>query len=109
MKNIKYEVEAARDGAEAIELYKKAFDSTKSFDAIIMDLTIPGGMGGKEAVKKLLEIDPKAKAIVSSGYANDPILSDFKEYGFRDVLNKPYEIDELNEILQKVITENEEC
>jgi len=109
LKNIKYEVEAARDGAEAIELYKKAFDSTKSFDAIIMDLTIPGGMGGKEAVKKLLEIDPKAKAIVSSGYANDPILSDFKEYGFRDVLNKPYEIDELNEILQKVITENEEC
>lgn len=108
LKNLKYEVEAARDGAEAIELYKKAFESSKPFNAIVMDLTIPGGMGGKEAVKKLLEIDPKTKAIVSSGYANNPILADFKEHGFRDVLNKPYDINDLDEILQKLITEKEE-
>ena len=104
---LKYEVEAARDGAEAIELYKKAIKSGKSFDAVVMDLTIPGDMGGKEATKRLLEIDPKAKVIVASGYVNDPIMAEFKKHGFEGVLNKPYEVDELDELLQKVIMEKQ--
>jgi len=98
-----YEVEFAKDGAEAIELYKKAKESTHPFDAIILDLTIPGGMGGKEAVEKLIEIDPEVKAIVSSGYSTDPIMADFRKYGFSDVVAKPYKLNELGEALHKVI------
>ena len=73
------------------------------FDAVVMDLTVPSGMGGKETTKKLLEKDPEAKVIVSSGYANDPIMADFKKYGFCGSLAKPYESQKLEEILQKVI------
>jgi len=98
-----YEVEFAKDGAEAIVLYEKAKESGQSFNGVILDLTVPGGMGGKEAIKKLLEIDPKAKAIVSSGYFNDPIMSDYKQYGFKGVVAKPYQINELNEALQNVL------
>ena len=103
LKKLKYEVETARDGAEAIDLYKGAMESGEHFDAVIMDLTIPGGMGGKEAIKKLLEIDPEARAIVASGYCNDPVMSDFKEYGFSEVIEKPYEISELIEKLNRVM------
>lgn len=102
LKNIGYEVEFARDGVEAIEFYKKARESGKPFDVAIIDLTVPGGMGGKEAVKKLLEIDPNVKTIVSSGYSNDPIMSEFKQYGFKGVIAKPYLIEELSEIVSRV-------
>jgi two-component system cell cycle sensor histidine kinase/response regulator CckA len=98
-----YEVEFAKDGAEAIELYKKAKESAHPFDAIILDLTVPGGMGGKETVQELIEIDPEAKAIVSSGYSTDPVMADFKKYGFGAVVAKPYKIKELGEALHKVI------
>ncbi|MCK5511890.1 MAG: PAS domain S-box protein, partial [Thermodesulfovibrionia bacterium] len=80
LKHIGYEVEIAQDGAEALELYKKAEESNQPFDVVMMDLTIRGGMGGKETIKKMLEINPKVKAIVSSGYSNDPIMADFKQY-----------------------------
>jgi nitrogen-specific signal transduction histidine kinase/CheY-like chemotaxis protein len=99
-----YEVESARDGAEAIALYQKCKQTGQPFDVVIMDLTIPGGMGGKEAIQKLLEIDPEAKAIVSSGYSNDPVMADYKDYGFRGVVAKPYRIEELREVLHKIIT-----
>ncbi len=105
LRHLKYEVETAKDGSEAIRLYKSASESGKPFDAAIMDLTISGGMGGKETIKKLLEIDPEARAIVVSGYANDPIMANHKRYGFRGVLAKPHEIHELDETLQKVIME----
>jgi len=108
LKILKYEIEAAEEGLEAIRLYKDACELSKPFDAVIMDLTIPGGMGGKETIKRLLEIDPGVKALVSSGYANDPIVANYKEYGFKDVIAKPYEISELDEILQKVIAEAKE-
>ena len=100
---IGYEVEFARNGQEAVELYEKAKKSGSPFDAVIMDLIIPGGMGGHEAARKLLEMDPKAKVIVSSGYSNDPIMSDFKHYGFCNVLAKPYEIKNLSTVLQSAI------
>ena len=98
-----YEAEFAKDGAEAVELYKKAEQSVRPFDAVIMDLTVPGGMGGKEAVRKLAEIDPEVKAIVSSGYSDDPVMADFRKYGFSNVVAKPYNIKELGDALYEVL------
>ncbi len=104
---IGYVVEHAVDGREAIDTYKNAMASENPFDAIIMDLTIPGGMGGTEAIRELIEIDPNVKAIVSSGYSYDPIMSNYSEYGFRAVLAKPYkDMSELNRILNDVIEGN---
>ena len=68
-----------------------------------MDLTIPGGMGGKEAVQELLKIDPQAKAIVSSGFSNDPVMADYKSYGFSGMVAKPFMIQELEAVLQEII------
>ncbi|MGA1826163.1 MAG: ATP-binding protein, partial [bacterium] len=102
-----YEVEMAEDGAEAIDLFKKAKEANKAFDVTILDLTIPGGMGGKEVIKKLREIDPEVKAIVSSGYSHNPVMSNYKEYGFSGVVVKPYEISELSNVLNSLITGKE--
>ena len=103
LKSLGYETDLARDGAEALDLYRKAKNAGKPYAAVIMDLTIPGGMGGEEAVKKLLAIDPDAKAIVSSGYSTGPIMSDFKAYGFSGVITKPYRIADMGATLQLVI------
>ncbi|MHB8104106.1 MAG: PAS domain S-box protein [Dehalococcoidales bacterium] len=99
-----YIVELAAEGSEALEKYKQAQKEADPFNVVIMDLTIPGGMGGKEAVQKLLEIDPQAKVIVSSGYANDPIMSEFKKYGFKAVIAKPYSVKQLQESLSSLLT-----
>jgi two-component system cell cycle sensor histidine kinase/response regulator CckA len=96
-----YVVDFARNGEEAISLYQD-----NSYDVVILDLTIPGGMGGKETMKELLVIDPYVKVIVSSGYSSDPIMSDYKQYGFRDVIAKPYKIEELEEVIERVIAED---
>ncbi len=98
-----YDVEYARDGNEAVELYRKAMDGARPFAAVIMDLTIPGGMGGKEAIEALRDLDRDIKAIVSSGYSNDEILSDYKGYGFSGVIGKPYLAEELTRVLQEVL------
>lgn len=100
LRQLGYEVQTVKDGNEAISLYKKA---KKPFDLVIMDLTVPGRMGGKEAIKKLKEIDPEVKAIVSSGYSNDPIMAGFKKYGFCGVVAKPYKIKELSQVLRKAL------
>jgi len=97
-----FKVEISQDGEEAIRKYLKAINNNKKFSLVIMDLTIPGGMGGKEAIKKILKIDPSVKAIVSSGYSNDPIMTNYKEYGFIGVLSKPYTVNQLKELLQKL-------
>lgn len=98
-----YEVEAVRDGAEAVAIYKKAKASNQPFDAVIFDLTVPGGMNGQEALDKLREIDPGVRAIVSSGYSNDPIMADYKIHGFHAVVVKPYQLDQLSSILYDVL------
>lgn len=103
LRHIGYTVEFAAEGAEAVEMYKRAQASGRPFDIVIMDVTVPGGMGGKEAIGKLLEIDPQVKAIVSSGYSNDPIMADFREYGFRGVIAKPYTTEVLSRAIYKVL------
>ena len=100
-----YDVELAKDGSEALEIYKKAKDKDESFRIVIMDLTVQGGMGGKETIQKLKEIDPEVKAIVSSGYSNDPIMANYKEYGFKGVIAKPYKMKELSQVLHNILSE----
>ena len=103
LKDLGYESEFAKDGAEALRIYKDTQESEKPYDAVILDLTIPGGMGGKEAIKKLLEIDPEVKAIVSSGYSDDPVLANFQEYGFKGMMPKPFEFRSLGKVLHEVL------
>ncbi len=103
LQRLGYSINTASDGLKAIHLYQTARQANEPYDAVLMDLTIAGGMGGKEAVKKILEIDPEAKVIVSSGYSNDPVMSDFKNYGFSGILPKPYEIHAINKILYELL------
>ena len=103
LSKIEYDVSVAHDGDETIEMYRQAQKSGEPFDIVIMDLTIPGGMGGKETIRKLRELDPKVKALVSSGYSNDPIMSNFRDYGFQGVVKKPYRIQEMSDALRSVL------
>lgn len=103
LKDVGYDVALAAEGGEAIALYQKAREEGKPFDAVILDLTVPGGMGGKDAIKKLLEIDPNVRAIVSSGYSNDPVMAEYRAHGFKGVVAKPYRIKELREAVHRVI------
>ena len=97
-----YEVDFANDGAQALGMYQEAMEKNSRFDAVIMDLTIPGGRGGKETIQDLLKIDANAKAIVSSGYSNDIIMSNFKDFGFSAVIAKPFQIEDLRRVLDKI-------
>ncbi len=98
-----YEVTAAQDADTAIKLYEDGFTSGRRFDLVISDLTIPGGMGGQEAVRRMLAIDPHVRAIVSSGYAMDPVMADFQKHGFCAMIAKPYEIAKLARVVAEVI------
>ncbi len=103
LKRLGYDVTFAVDGAESVRLYREASESNAPFDVVIMDLTIPGGMGGKEAAQEILETDPAARAIVSSGYSNDPIMSDFRKHGFIEAIVKPFRISELSHKISNII------
>jgi PAS domain S-box-containing protein len=102
LSHLGYHVVACGDGAEAIELYREAMVNGEPFVAVIVDLTIPGGMGGKETMKKLLEIDSEVMCVVSSGYCNDPILAYYGEYGFSGVVVKPYNMETLGKVLHEL-------
>ena len=97
------EVECAADGARAVELYRWAREGDRPFDAVLMDLTVPGGMGGREAARELLALDPKAKIVASSGYSTDPVMADPLRHGFRTTIAKPYTVKELARILTSVL------
>ena len=103
LERLKYDFTMTEDGEEAIKLYRQAKEEGKPFDAVIIDLTIPRGMGGKEAIEKLREMDPDIKAIVSSGYSSDPVMADYKKYGFSAVILKPYGIEELSKTLYDIV------
>ena len=103
LNHLGYEADFARDGSQAIEKFVQGKASGLPFDVVILDLTVPGGMGGKKAVQELLKIDPQVKTIVSSGYSDDAIMADFHKYGFHEVIAKPYGILELDKVLQKVM------
>ena len=100
-----YLVTETNDGTQAIEAYEKAMKAGQPYDLFISDLTIPGGMGGKDTIKRLVEIDPDIRAIVSSGYANDPIMSRHEDYGFSGMIAKPYEIDALGRKVAEVLAQ----
>ena len=95
---IRLEISSAR----AVELYRKEKESGYPINTVILDLTVSGGMGGREAVQKIMEIDPEVKAIASSGYSVDPIMSDFRKYGFVNALCKPYSFKEICDVLGRV-------
>ena len=98
-----YQVEVSQRGEEAIEKFLSAQKCGSPFDAVILDLTVRGGMGGVETMKKLKEIDPMVPGIVSSGYSDDAVMINFEKYGFIGVVVKPFNMKELADILQKVV------
>lgn len=104
LSSLGYRAITAIDGAEAIEIYEEARNSENPFDSVIIDLTVPGGMGGKETIQRLVELDPDIKAIVCSGYSNDPIMANYQSHNFKGVIAKPYKTVELSEVLNNVIS-----
>lgn len=98
-----YEPSFAHHGEEAIDLYREAQSEGRPFDAVILDLTVKGGLGGKETIQKLAAIDPAVRGIVSSGYANDPGVTNFRDYGFCAVVAKPYRIKEISDQLDRIL------
>ncbi len=99
-----YEVDTAADGETAVRMYKEALAGARPYAAVILDLTVSGGMGGKEAARLLREIDPGARIIVSSGYHTDPVMASPREYGFDGAVAKPYRMDELGKAVRAVLS-----
>ena len=100
---LEYDVMFAQDGAAALGLYKHEKEAGVPFDLVILDLSVPKGLGGKDTIALLKAYDPAVKAIVSSGYSDDPVVQDFMRYGFSAKLSKPYKISDLKEILEQLI------
>ena len=96
-----YEVKCAHNGQEAVQIYKNALENNDIFEAVILDLTVPGGIGGKKAAQEILDLDKNASLIVSSGYSEDPVLANHEKYGFKDIIVKPYKIEELGKVLSE--------
>ena len=97
-----YEPHLAVDGAEAIEMYLRAAAGDRPFDLVVLDLTIPGGMGGNYVIEQLLAVDPSVKGIICSGYSNDPVMANYSSYGFKGVIKKPYDIKEFSKIIHSI-------
>jgi CheY-like chemotaxis protein len=103
LESLGYTVECVINGNEAIERYRERLDEGIPFDATIMDLTIPSGLGGKDSARELLRLDPSARVIVSSGYSIDAVLADYRAHGFCAALGKPYRLQELADVMQEVL------
>lgn len=102
LRQMEYETATATDGLQAIEMYRQAYEAGNPFDLVILDLTVPGGLGGAKTIPELLKIDPQVKAVVSSGYANDPIMANYQDYGFCGVVPKPYTKSDLASLLNSL-------
>ncbi|MGV1098595.1 ATP-binding protein [Thiovibrio sp. JS02] len=103
LEHLGYTVILAADGRETLRLYRAHLEAGTPIDLVIMDLTIPGGMGGKEAIRELLAFAPHAKVIVASGYSNDPVMSNYREYGFAAMLSKPFNVGDLSMEIDRVL------
>ncbi len=103
LEKLGYSVKTAMDGSETIKLYQEAIETGKPFDLVILDLVVPGGMGGKETLEKLQEITPDVKAIVSSGYSTDSIMANYADYGFAAAVCKPYQAETISQVLNNVL------
>ena len=103
LRHLGCEVQVASDGGECVRIYQAALQSGRRFDVVILDLTVPGGLGGRDAIEALRELDPTVRAVVSSGYSNDPVMARYREHGFAAVVPKPYSIDVLTTTLQRVL------
>jgi len=103
LQRLGFSVETSEDGVEALELYRRAMDEGNPFDVVILDLTIPGGMGGRETMENLLRIDPGVVAVVSSGYSTDPVMADYRSYGFCGVMAKPYSFGTIASTMQSMM------
>ena len=99
-----FEATLTADGRDAIDRYRRAMDREQPYDVVIMDLTIPGGMGGREAIDHLRGLDPSVRAVVMSGYSNDPVLASYRDFGFRGVIGKPFKAEDLARVLSEVLT-----
>ena len=104
LEKLGYEVKLTKDGSEALACYEDALNEQKGFEAVLLDLTVPGGMGGKETIQKMKKMDPNVKAIVSSGYAHDASMKEYEKFGFKGVLPKPFDIKQLKDALLNVIS-----
>jgi len=103
LRQLGYSPVIVSDGEQALEAYRRARAAGDPFAAVIVDLTIPGGLGGKETIRRLLAMDPRAVAIISSGYSKDPVMARYGEYGFKDVVEKPFSAYRLSEVLHRVL------
>lgn len=103
LRHLGYQVDVVNDGEEMLEAYASALAGGEPYGVVIMDLTIPGGMGGKEAVRELKRRFPQARAIVSSGYASDPIMASYRDYGFDGVIPKPFTLEDLSQVVYEVL------
>ena len=101
--NIGYEVEVCGDGWEVLRVYEKALKEKSPFDAVVLDVIVSDGLGGKKTMQKLLDIDPEVKGVVSSGFSGEINLGEYQKYGFINVIEKPYKIEKLDEILVQII------
>ena len=98
-----YDIETATDGKKAVDVYRHDYEAGNPFDLVILDLTVPGGMGGARTIPELLKINPHVKAVVSSGYSNDPIMANYQDYGFCGIVPKPYTQENMADLLNRIL------
>lgn len=103
LQRLGWNTEVARNGEEALALYSHALSSGQRFDAVILDLTVPGGMGGQDCLRELRKVDPAVKALVASGYANEAVLGSYRQQGFAGAIAKPYRLEDLETTLRDAV------
>ena len=104
LSHLGYTVEIARDGKEAVNFYREAMGVGQAYDAVILDLVVPGGIGGKKTVQMIRNFDANARVIVSSGYSNDPVMKEYARHGFSGMVKKPYKLGQISRALHKVLS-----
>jgi CheY-like chemotaxis protein len=102
LKHLGFTVDCAKNGEEAIKLYKEKFNEGLKYSYVILDLTIPGGMGGKTAITEMKKIDPDINAIVSSGYSENPVMANYQKHGFKGILKKPYTLEDIIDLFKNL-------